>query len=68
MDYKDLDFLVALNNQERSLEEIQEQIDRARKKYFDVNEIQLRLDRRQAELDKVKKRVMSSKGEVINPN
>lgn len=68
MNYEDLLMLSYLNGKEESLKEIQEDIDRARKKYFDVNEIQLNLDRRQEALDKVKKRVMDEKAQVISPN
>lgn len=64
----DLLHLTYLNGKEKALDEIQEDIDRARKKYFDVPEIQLKLDRRQTALDKVKKRVIAEKGQVINPN
>lgn len=64
---KSLIFLAYLNGKEASLREIQTDIDRARKKYFDVPEIQLKMDRRQAALDVVKKRVAAEKAEVMNP-
>jgi hypothetical protein len=57
-----------LNGQEATYREIQEDIDRARKKYFDVPEIQLKLDRRQADLDKLKRAVMKEKESMFNPN
>jgi hypothetical protein len=57
-----------LNGKEATYREVQEDIDRARKKYFDVPEIQLKLDRRQADLDKLKREVMNEKGEMFNPN
>lgn len=68
MGYRDLGLLIRLNERERGLERIQEDINRARKKYFDVSEIQLRLDRRQAELDKMKKKILDEKASVISPN
>jgi hypothetical protein len=68
MSFEDLDLLIGLNDEERSLKEIQEQINKARAKYFDVSEIQLHLDRRQAALDERMKRVMNAKGFVISPN
>lgn len=68
MNYQDLGFLSELNNEEVELEKIQAQIDLARKKYFDVGEIQLKLDRRQAELDVKKKANMNAKGFVLNQN
>lgn len=70
MDMTSDDFfhLLYLNGKEAGLKEIQEDIDRARAKYFDVSEIQLHLDRRQEALDRVMKRVMDEKGEVLNPN
>jgi ribosome maturation protein Sdo1 len=68
MDPHALDVLIGLNAEERSLEDIQEQIDKARRKYFDVGEIQLHLDRRQAALDEKKKRIANAKGYVISPN
>lgn len=67
-DYVDLIRLSYLNGKEASLDEIQADIDRARRKYFDVPEIQLKMDRRQTALDEVRKRVVAEKGEVLNPN
>lgn len=64
----DLLRLTYLNGKEKDLEDIQEDIDRARRKYFDVPVIQLKLDRRQAVLDEVKKRVAAEKAEVMNPH
>lgn len=60
--------LIELNNRERALENIQADIDKARRKYFDVNEIQLRLDRRQLELDQLRQSIIDSKSDVISPN
>lgn len=60
--------LANLNTEEVELNKIQDQIDRARKKYHDVGEIQLKLDRRQAELDVKKKAVMNAKGFFLNQN
>lgn len=60
--------LIELNNRERALENIQADIDKARRKYFDVNEIQLRLDRRQAELNQLRQSIIDSKSDVISPN
>jgi hypothetical protein len=57
-----------LNGKEATYREVQEDIDRARKKYFDVPEIQLKLDRRQADLDKLKRAVMKEKESMFNPN
>lgn len=57
-----------LNGKEATYREVQEDIDRARRKYFDVPEIQLKLDRRQAALNKLKREVMNEKGEMFNPN
>lgn len=57
-----------LNGREASYNKIQEDIDRARRKYFDAPEIQLKLDRRQVELDKLKREVMIEKGRMFNPN
>lgn len=68
MDPEALDLLIDLNEAERSLEKIQEQIDKARRKYFDVSEIQLHIDRRQAALDEKKKQIANAKGYVISPN
>lgn len=68
MFHEDLEILVGLNNEEVELEKIQKDIDRARAKYFDVGEIQLRLDRRQASLDERKKSVMNAKTLFVNPN
>lgn len=67
-DYVDIIRLTYLNGKEAGLKEIQEDIDRARKKYFDVSEIQLHLDRRQTALNAVMKAVMDEKSEVISPN
>lgn len=67
-DYVDLIRLSYLNGKEASLDEIQADIDLARRKYFDVPEIQLKMDRRQTALDEVRKRVVAEKGEVLNPN
>lgn len=67
-DYVDIVRLTYLNGKEGGLREIQDDIDRARKKYFDVSEIQLHLDRRQEALDKVMKGIMDEKSEVISPN
>lgn len=66
-DYENLVRLTYLNGKEAGLADIQEEIDRARRKYFDVPEIQLRMDRRQAALDVVKKRVADEKAEVLSP-
>lgn len=68
MQSEDLIYLTYLNGKETALKEIQEEINRARRKYFDVNEIQLHLDRRQEALDTVMKRVMDEKEKVISPN
>lgn len=57
-----------LNGKEATYREVQEDIDRARKKYFDVPEIQLKLDRRQATLDKLKKGVANEKAQMFNLN
>jgi hypothetical protein len=67
-DYVDLLHLTYLNGKEAGLDEIQEDIDKARRKYHDVQEIQLKLDRRQQALDEVRKRVIEEKGQVISPN
>lgn len=67
-EYEDLLHLSYLNGKEASYNEIQEDIDRARRKYFDVPEIQLKLDRRQADLDKLMRKVMAEKGQMFNPN
>lgn len=68
MKLKDLQYLVYLNQHEKDLEEIQSDIDRARRKYFDVQDIQLKMDRRQKDLDRMKKRCMDEKATVLNPN
>lgn len=65
--YIDLVRLTYLNGKEAGLADIQEEIDRARRKYFDVPEIQLKMDRRQVALDIVKKRVAAEKAEVLSP-
>lgn len=67
-DYIDIIRLTYLNGKEAGLKEIQDQIDRARAKYFDVSEIQLHLDRRQEALDKVMKGIMDEKSELLSPN
>lgn len=66
--YVDILRMTYLNGKEKTLDEIQVDIDRARKKYFDVSEIQLRLDRRQQALDKIRKETMDAKGELFSPN
>ena len=66
--YIDLVRLSYLNGKEDSYREIQEDIDRARKKYFDVPAIQLKLDRRQTALDKLKREVREEKGGMLSPN
>lgn len=68
MNHIDLVRLTYLNGKEKGLEDIQEDIDRARRKYHDVSEIQLKLDRRQVALDIVKKRVAAEKAEVMRPD
>lgn len=60
--------LTYLNGREASYNEVQADIDRARRKYFDVPEIQLKLDRRQTALDKLKREVMDEKGQFFCPN
>lgn len=60
--------LLYLNGKEAGLKEIQEDIDRARKKYFDVPDVQLHLDRRQTALDEVRQRFINEKSEVLSPN
>lgn len=65
---EDMRRLSYLNGKEAAYREIQDEIDRARKKYFDVSEIQLKLDRRQAALDKLKKEVMVEKERYFSPN
>jgi hypothetical protein len=67
-DYVDLVRLAYLNGREAGLDEVQENINRARRKYFDVGEIQLKLDRRQAALDQVRKEIMDDKGKILSPN
>jgi hypothetical protein len=57
-----------LNGKEATYREIQEDIDRARKKYHDVSEIQLHLDRRQEALDKLKKEVTDEKATMFSLN
>lgn len=57
-----------LNGKEASYQEAQKDIDRARRKYFDVSEIQLKLDRRQEALDKLKKEVANEKANMFNLN
>lgn len=68
MGYRDLGLLAQLNERELGLEKIQQDLNRARRKYFDVSEIQLKLDRRQVELDKLKKEILDQKSSVISPN
>jgi hypothetical protein len=68
VNFKSLELLVDLNDKELSLEQIQEQINRARRKYSDVGSIQLHLDRRQAALDEKKKQIVEAKGVVVSPN
>jgi hypothetical protein len=68
MNTKDLYTLSHLNAREKMLNEVQDDINRARKKYSDVSVIQLRLDRRQAALDIRMARLMQEKGKVLNPN
>lgn len=60
--------LMELNARERGLDEVQKDIDRARVKYFDVSEIQLKLDRRQEELNKLRKSIVDQKSEMLSPN
>lgn len=60
--------LMELNARERGLDEVQKDIDRARKKYFDVSWIQLKLDRRQEELTKLRKSIIDQKSEMLSPN
>ena len=57
-----------LNGREATYQEVQEDIDRARRKYHDVPEIQLKLDRRQEALDKLKKEVANEKAQMFNYN
>lgn len=68
MSLPNLEGLIHLNNHEILLNDIQNDIDRAREKYFDVGHIQLELDRRQTSLDAQKKRVMEAKSLFVNPN
>lgn len=65
---KEMKHLTYLNGREAGYKEVQEDIDRARRKYFDVPEIQLKLDRRQAALDKLKREVMKEKERYFSPN
>lgn len=60
--------LMELNVREKRLDEVQKDIDRARKKYFDVSWIQLKLDRRQEELNKLRKSIIDQKSEMLSPN
>lgn len=60
--------LMELNARERGLDEVQKDIDRARAKYFDVSAIQLKLDRRQEELNKLRKSIIDQKSEMLSPN
>lgn len=63
--HNDLEYLLYLFKHEKDLEEIQADINRARRKYFDVQDIQLKMDRRQADLDRMKKRCDEEKGRFI---
>jgi hypothetical protein len=67
---KDLLRLTYLNGyfkgKDEAIEETQEQIDRARRKYFDVQDIQLKLDRRQEALENYKKEVAAEKALIYN--
>lgn len=68
MEPEEMIHLSYLNGKEATYREVQEDIDKARKKYFDVPAIQLKLDRRQADLDKLMKAVMVEKERYFNPN
>lgn len=65
---EDLKWLAELNAREATYDEVQQDLDALRQKYLDVPEIQLRLDRRQVDLDRMKKNLTDAKSSLLSSN